>query len=400
MVMRKVLGTAMVIVSISAQAAPSTDEMWKIIQQQQAEIEALKAQINKTETKLQQTEIKVAATADAVEEGASMSSRLAAASWAEKTTLGGYGEHHFNHFRDSDDKIDAHRFVIFMGHQFTDSVSFFSELEVEHGFSGEDGPGEVELEQAYIKWDYNPNHSAVAGQFLVPVGILNETHEPNTFYGTERNVVEKYIVPSTWWETGIMLQGELAPGLMYNAALHSGLAADDGGAVRGGRQKSAKAIAEDLAYTARLKYTGIAGLELAATYQYQTEITQGAAVDNSSGSLWEAHAVFNRGPFAMRALYASWDIDGDGFSASGRDTQEGWYLEPSYKVTPQLGLFVRYSEFNNSAGDSRVDDSEIWDYGANYWLSERVVLKADYSNNKDIEGDDNDSFNLGVGWSF
>ena len=38
---------------------------------------------------------------------------------------------------------------------------------------------------------------------LVPVGFLNEVHEPPTFYGVERNPVEKNVIPTTWWEGGI-----------------------------------------------------------------------------------------------------------------------------------------------------------------------------------------------------
>lgn len=398
MLKKSLLTAAIAAASVSAQAAPTLEEMWEVIQQQKAEIAELKGQLNKTESKLEQTDIKVTATADAVEKGAATGSKLA--QWVEKTSLGGYGEHHFNQFEDSDDKVDAHRFVLFIGHQFTDNVRFFSELEVEHGLAGNGGPGEVELEQAYIEWDYADNQSVQFGQFLVPVGILNETHEPDTFYGTERNLVEKNIIPVTWWETGVQFKGEVAPGLNYNVALHSGLKTDDGGKIRDGRQKSAKATAEDLAYTARLKYTGIAGLELAATLQYQEDITQGAASE-ASALLTEVHAAYNVGNFGLRALWAEWDIDGDGFEANGRDSQEGWYVEPSYKLTDNLGLFVRYSEYNNNAGDSSVDDSEIWDYGFNYWLSSNVVLKVDYTDFvSDSNGSDKDALNLGVGWSF
>ena len=33
-------------------------------------------------------------------------------------------------------------------------MRFFSELEVEHSIAGEGKVGEVELEQAYIEWDF------------------------------------------------------------------------------------------------------------------------------------------------------------------------------------------------------------------------------------------------------
>lgn len=402
MLKKSLLAAAIATASVTVQAAPTLEEMWEVIQQQKAEITALKSQLNKTETKLEQTDVKVTATADAVEQGAVVGSKLAqVAQWAEKTMVGGYGEHHFNHFADSDDQVDAHRYVLFVGHQFTDNVRFFSELEVEHGLSGDGKPGEVELEQAYIEWDYTDNHSVQFGQFLIPVGIINETHEPDTFYGTERNQVEKNIIPATWWESGVMLKGEVAPGLTYNVALHSGLETSDGGKIRDGRQKSAKANAEDLAYTARLKYTGIAGLELGATLQYQEDITQGAATE-ASALLTELHAAYNVDSFSVRALWAEWDVDGMGFDANGRDSQEGWYIEPSYKITEKLGVFTRYSEFNNNAGVSSSIDTEVWDYGLNYWLTPNVVLKADYTDfvNKNSGTTDKDALNLGVGWSF
>jgi hypothetical protein len=412
MLKKSFLAAAIGLATVSAQAAetPSMEEMWKLIQQQQAEIKNLKAQLNQAETKIEETEVKVAATADAVEQGVSLAGneKLAKlASWAEKTSIGGYGEHHYNHFRDGRDQVDAHRFVLFVGHQFTDDVRFFSEIEIEHGLVEDtadgSGPGEVELEQAYIEWDFAEKHSLVLGQFLTPVGILNETHEPDTFYGTERNQVEKNIIPATWWETGAMVKGEIAPGLSYNLALHSGLEIDTAGGdykIRDGRQKSAKATAEDFAYTARLKYTGIQGLELGATVQYQEDITQGIEAGDTSALLTEVNAIYKVGNAQVRALWAEWDIEGDSFELNGSDEQSGWYIEPSYKLTEKFGVFARYSEWNNQANNSSTDDSKVWDYGINYWLTPTVVLKADYSNNKDKDGDDNDSLNLGLGWSF
>lgn len=387
----------------SANAAPTMEEMWQIIQQQQAEIERLKGQQSKTQEKLQETEVKVEATADAVDQ-VSTGPVAKMAEWANNTQVGGYGEHHFNRFDDADDQVDAHRFVLFVNHQFSDTVRLFTELELEHSLAGEGKPGEVELEQAYIEWDFAKNHRLNAGLFLIPVGILNETHEPDTFYGTERNNVEKNIIPTTWWETGVQVVGEIAPGLSYNAGVHSGLqmTADQG--VRKGRQKSANAKAEDLAFTTRLKYTGVAGLELAGTIQYQQDVTQGndpATADDAEAMLFETHAVYQSGDFGLRVLYAMWDIDNDAFEANGTDEQEGWYIEPSYKVTEKLGVFVRYSEWDNKAGNSADTEIESWDYGINYWLTPRVVFKADFTDQSGTAvGSKGDSFNLGVGWSF
>lgn len=371
----------------SAHAAPTNEELWEVIKKQEQEIEALKKDQEETDEKIE-------ATVDAIESGSTASSK--SSEWAEKTKIGGYGEHHYNNFKNNDDQVDAHRFVLYLSHEYSDSIRFFSELELEHSLAGDGKPGEVELEQAYIEWDFSENHSLVSGQFLIPVGILNETHEPDTFYGTERNQVEKNIIPTTWWETGAMVQGQLAPGLSYNVAVHSGLENTEAN-IRSGRQKSAKATANDFAYTARVKYTGVAGLELASTYQYQEDLSQGL-YDDASASLLEAHAIYTTGPFSVRALWASWDVSGEEAKAEGRDTQEGYYVEPSYKILNNLGVFVRYSEWNNQAGLSDNTNAEFIDYGVNFWLHPQVVFKADISDDQSIA--DNDSLNLGLGWSF
>ena len=44
------------------------------------------------------------------------------------------------------------------------------------------------IENTFIKY----------GTVLMPVGIINETHEPPTFYGVDRTVVEKELNANTW----------------------------------------------------------------------------------------------------------------------------------------------------------------------------------------------------------
>lgn len=384
------LGVLALSVATANAVAANSDTNTLKIDQLKKQIEAQQKQID--------------ALADALEKG---STQGTGAEWFNKTTIGGYGEHHFNHKKDADDQVDAHRFVLFIGHEFTDKVRFFSELELEHSLAGDgdDKPGEVELEQAYIEWDYTNGHSLVMGQFLIPVGIINETHEPDTFYGVERNSIEKNIIPATWWETGVMARGEIGGGFSYNLAVHSGL--DEEAVldkIRSGRQKSAKATAEDLAYTGRIKYTGVKGLEVGLTYQHQQDLSQGQLNEDNSADLVAAHVIYNVGPFGVRALWSEWEIDGDVPEASGADEQEGYYVEGSYKVTPKLGVFARFEEYDLAAGDDTDSEVEVQTVGFNYWLADTVVLKVDYQD-EDKESTDptkngTDSINLGVGWSF
>lgn len=188
--MKKTLIAAALVSAFASQAAIASDEtqeLRKVIEQQQKVLKDL-------EKRLEQTEQRVEKTADAVEESSSAKSA---------TTIGGYGELHYNNITDNKSgkdkkEFDFHRFVLFFGHEFTEKTRFFSELEVEHSISGEGQNGEVELEQAYIEHDFNDMLTAKAGLFLMPVGIINETHEPPAFYGVERNPVEKNILPATW----------------------------------------------------------------------------------------------------------------------------------------------------------------------------------------------------------
>ncbi|WP_299795408.1 porin [uncultured Shewanella sp.] len=395
MMMKKTLiATALVglFASQTAFASEETQELRKVIEQQQKVLQDLERRLEATETRVEKT-------ADVVEEVAESKSA---------TTIGGYGELHYNNITDnksdSDKKaIDFHRFVLFFGHEFTEKTRFFSEVELEHSLSGDGKPGEVELEQAYVEHDFNEMFSGKAGLFLMPVGIINETHEPPTFYGVERNPVEKNILPATWWEAGAALNIKAAPGLVFDGAVTSGLEVATEGSkaynIRSGRQKVAKANASDLAYTARVKYTAVPGLELAATAQYQADITQSAGgVDTASATLLTAHAIYSIQGFSVKALYAQWDIDGKEAEAFGRDEQNGWYIEPSYRFNESFGLFARYNEYDNEAGNSDDTKIEQTNVGINYWLHENVVFKADYE--KVGGAKDSDGFNLGVGYQF
>jgi hypothetical protein len=325
---------------------------------------------------------------------------------ASNTTIGGYGEVQYtnlsNNQGDSIKELDLHRFVLLVNHEFTDKIRFFSEFEIEHDIindnndgSGNTSNGEVAVEQAYVQFDLNEYTKADVGVFLIPVGIINETHEPATFYGVQRNPVEHDIIPATWWEAGTMLSGHYDSGISYDIALTSGL--DGGTDVRDGRQNASEATANNLAGTVRVKYTGISGLELAGTVQYQDDMTQDSSDDIGSATLVETHARWSIDKLTLTGLYARWDIDGDGASSTQTDVQDGGYLEASYKLNPEFGVFVRQNEWDNGgSGDTLQKQTNA---GFNYWPQENVVLKADYQAQNDIAGD-YDGINLGIGYQF
>ncbi len=110
--------------------------------------------------------------------------------------------------------------MLYVNHEFNSDIRLFSEFELEHAHieDTDDGSsnGSVSIEQAYVQFDLSEHTKANAGIFLVPVGIINETHEPTTFYGVERNPVEVRIIPTTWREGGAMLSGHYDSGFSYD----------------------------------------------------------------------------------------------------------------------------------------------------------------------------------------
>ncbi len=380
---------------------PSVEEMWETIQQQQKLIAELKARLDDTDQRVTANEVKVEEATEEVEAAAeafeTAQTSGVGSSWADRTTIGGYGELHYNN-REGDDEVDFHRFVLYFGHEFTENIRFFSELELEHALAGEGKSGEVELEQAWIEADITDHHRLRAGLDIVPVGLVNYNHEPNTFYGVERPEVEVRIIPSTWWEAGISLNGELAPGWNYDVVLHSGLSTTTN--IRSGRQKVSEANADHPAVTARLRYTGIPGLEVGSSFQYQSDITAGVA-DNSA-TLFEGHVDWkHRTGLGLRALYTRWDLD-DVLSIAGDDTQYGYYIEPAYRfplgfISGEVGVFARWSEldYGNTKEEERIG------FGINYWPIDQVAFKFDWINIDDVDADTSaDTFNLGLAYQF
>ena len=116
--------------SMAATAAPSNQEIMDMMLELKQEIKQLK---NENASLRGEVEGVYVATDEAIK---------AQAKQATKTTIGGYGELHYNTLEDQkgnsdSDKIDFHRYVLFINHEYNDSLRFVSELELEHSIAGE-----------------------------------------------------------------------------------------------------------------------------------------------------------------------------------------------------------------------------------------------------------------------
>ena len=344
----------------------------------------------------------------------------------QTSSLSGYMDFHFNNREHEDPVIDFHRFVLLFTHSFSDRVRFVSELELEHSLVGEDGEGELELEQAYIDFLLARELNFRAGMLLVPVGIINERHEPPVFHGVERPFVDDVIVPSTWFDAGAGIHGEIGEGLRYRAYVMapldaSGFTADEG--IRDGRQKGAESTVRNIATTGRVEYVGLAGLWTGASF-WRGKTGFAFPRIESQVTVGEVDARYRVGELEARAQYAHVWLDGMGElnralrianqpGANIARQIRGFYLEASYFVLPnpaprEAAVFVRYENFDTQYrmpdGFQRLQqfDRDAWVVGVSYYPDPDVVLKLDYSvvRNQSNVIDEPNSLNVGLGWWF
>ena len=342
----------------------------------------------------------------------------------------GYGE--FNYTRPTDDSsgtsADVGRFVLGTAYRFDDRTRFVSELEIEHAVSSATDAGEVEVEQAWIERQVSSSTYAKLGLFLIPSGMLNESHEPTRYYGVFRNFVKTAIIPSTWRELGIAFEGNTSSGLRWDVGLTTGndLSKWDAGSSEGIEsplgaihQEGQLARAGDLSGFLAANYTGVPGLRVGASV-VAGDISQGQPGFHANRLvLWDAHARWTPGAWDLSALYARGHISNTAdvnLTLVGNPTLipedfYGWYAQAAYVATlPNawtLAPFARFERVNTASGYAFIGTGltpdplqaeEVTTVGINLNFSPGVVVKIDYQSfDRDSA---NDRVNLGLGYEF
>lgn len=350
---------------------------------------------------------------------------------SDATSLFGYGEFNYNRFRDPErtSRADLRRFVFGIGHRFNERLSFMSEVEVEHAIVSRDDEGELEMEQAYLNYQFRDALNVKAGLFLIPLGILNETHEPPTYYGVERNEVETRIIPTTWRELGVGVHGLVGGSLRYDIGVTTGFDAgkidDPSTGVRSGHQEGQLANAHDLAAYGALNYRRPGLLVGGGVFTGNTgqngqtnPFLRGAS---ARLTLWDVHAKYSVAGFDLQALYAAGrlgDADrvSDAVIANGGapfavpEQLKGWYAQAAYHVWRKgdfdLAPFVRFERFeirqHEDAANGLFQDpnnlERVRTVGFNFYVHPQVVIKSDiqrYSADRS-----RDRLNIGLGYMF
>jgi len=259
----------------------------------------------------------------------------------KNVAIGGYGDIEFVQPISADirstGKLDIHRFVVMLGYQFSDKVKLVSEIEFEH-------VKEVFIEQAFLDYKINKWANWRSGLLLIPMGIINERHESNTFNGVLRPSVDKYIVPTTWREIGTGFHGNIIDAsIRYQAYVVNGFNGYNGAAtvngkdgLRGGRQKGAKSYISSPNLSVKIEHYGFTNLKLGlSSYFGKTQSSMFSGLNKK-----DATAV------------AQADSTVIGVQMLGADLS---YLKSGFQVK---GQFI-YTHLKNTAAYNRFTNSNV-----------------------------------------
>jgi len=336
-------------------------------------------------------------------------------------TIGGYGQIDYNQLdgdQNKNGKLDVHRMVLLFGYRFNDKVQFVTEIEMEH-------VKEIYVEQAFLSYSLTDNINLRGGLMLVPMGLVNEYHEPTVFNGVERPGMDKSIVPTTWREIGVGVSGKVDDlSLKYQAYIFNGFRSVNGSKVlggsnglRNGRQKGAESTINSPTLSGKVDFYGIRGLRLGAS-AYLGDTQPEDVVEDDRGAkvmvkMFGGDARYSYKKFKARGQYIQTFISGSKEyntlnSSNLGSKMNGWYGELAYNILPiakekKLYAFARYSEYDThqsvdgfTANDSY--DRNILTTGLSFHIAPGAVVKADYQFiNTKVDDDATGGLNLGLG---
>ncbi len=342
-----------------------------------------------------------------------------------KLSIHGYGEVHYNNpetgtmNEDAPAMVDVHRLVLGWEYDFSPILRMSAEIDYEHSAS------EIELEYAHVEYDLSPTLSLRAGSLLMPVGPLNEFHEPPTYHSVERPYVQNSVIPTTWQEIGFGLVGRASGGALgYRAYVVSGLDAQGfsgGSGIRGGRQHGVEAKAEDLALVGRLEYAARGGISLGASAYYGGADQGALGLGDVTVTLATADVHVRRGALDLRGVGATGSIENSdsisnviGSSVGSRFY--GAYGEAAFDLLHgrgasadggrQLWIFGRLERFDTMADtatgvtDSPAAERTVITGGVAYHPVPELAFKADVEHWEDGADVELNRLNVGVAFQF
>ena len=324
------------------------------------------------------------------------------------TTIGGYGEMHYDmKANDDDGKLDFHRFIFYIKHQFNDQWSLMSEIEIEHNMVYSDGDGGyLAMEQAHLNY-WNGDWGFKGGVLLVPAGVTNEYHEPPTFMSVERPEYSKYIIPTTWFDNGFAFYGNMGD-FNWNYTMVGDLNGDDiGEGIRSARAKGVYSTAASWTKTIQGSWTGMEGLKVGGSVTMNDAPVSDDHVNGGEAigvTLTEFNATYSKNDMYARLEHGSidytnnWLDDGNGNATEEVESSSGYYLDLGYNIADLVGcdgdmyLWTRTSSYNKNDND---DAKDISLFGVTFKPADNIAIKFETG-----ESGDSDVMRMGLGYMF
>ncbi len=345
-------------------------------------------------------------------------------------SIAGYGEMLLENYADTNQggsptgkttQFDYLRAILYAGYRFNDKFLFNSEIEVEHA-------KEIFVEFAYVDYQATENFGLRGGMLLVPMGLVNEFHEPTVFMGAERPVTENKVIPSTWRENGGGFYGAFDR-VSFRAYVLNGFngSSFSSGGLRGGRQKGGKAKSTSLAFTGRLDVTPTPGVFFGASF-YTGDSGQGEIVVDGTEygigtTIFDLHGQAQVRGLDLRGLFARASLSdaarlnqalGKSGSSGVGEGLQGAYIQLGYDLLSQVagaggvGLtpYVRYEQVDTQARmpagfeRSLSTDNTYFTFGIELKPVPGVVLKVDHAWVSNDADSGVNQFNINLGYAF
>lgn len=359
-------------------------------------------------------------------------------------SIGGYGEANYkivtNNGNGDSDTFDLTRFVLYTGYKFNDWMVFNSEVEFEHALIGEDTVssegGAVEVEFLTLDFLFNPAVNARGGLMLIPMGFINEVHEPPFYFGNVRPPVETIILPTTWRANGAGFFGQPIDGLEYKLYGVTSLNAKGYRTLdmRDARQNGVNELAEDWSFVGRFDYQALPEWSFGGS-MFMGDQGQNLEYGNEDigfsrvgafTQIYEAHTEAIWRGLWFRLLGTNVLVDDAGVLSQDQEIQLatgnqpigkvmlGIYTEAAYNFLPlllpetnqYLAPWFRYSwlDTNNAVAKGFTPDPAarrwFYEFGLMYKPIPQIALKADYHIQDSEAGPLPDELRLGGGFVF
>jgi len=347
-------------------------------------------------------------------------------------SIGGYGEIYFinNPKEKPAFETDLKRVIVYLGYSFSENFKFNSEIEIEHAYIKEGEKGSLAVEFAYLDYSFSPAFGLRGGMVLIPVGIVNEVHEPPTFFTVERPFLEQNIIPTTWRENGVGVYGETDL-LAYRFYVVNGMMAEEGkfkesAPLKYLRQNGSVASMNSLAFTGRLDVKLPKNLIVGAS-TFISGVQDNTGDNLGTVYLFSPHLWWQYAGFDVRfiGVYATTEgarkitLELSPPNCTATDTCRvfpesfyGFHLQVAYNILrhfdteQELYVFGMYENYDTHAdvpaGFTKPQGSEvqIFNVGLSYKPHPLVALKLDYVRKDYKDKSDEDLYRGAITWMF